>query len=169
MSRWHRVSQPNKDRHGYDAEGEAEVEEVEDEIGPEEDEAEIEEDDEGDEEDDEGAPQKISAAAMCVEVGGFHEPSSIGGLAHFCEHMLFMGSEKYPDENEFSSFVSKFGGSDNAHTDTNITVYSFDIRIGSKTGMSRVGPVRTFWTITSVRQNSKKLWTCGVNFLSSLL
>ena len=106
---------------------------------------------------------------MCVEVGGFHEPSSIGGLAHFCEHMLFMGSEKYPDENEFSSFVSKFGGSDNAHTDTNITVYSFDIRIGSKTGMSRVGPVRTFWTITSVRRNSKKLWTCGVNFLSSLL
>jgi len=69
---------------------------------------------------------------MCVEVGGFHEPSSIGGLAHFCEHMLFMGSEKYPDENEFSSFVSKFGGSDNAHTDTNITVYSFDIRIGFK-------------------------------------
>ena len=138
MSRWHGVSQPNKDRHGYDAEGEAEVEEVEDEIGPEEDEAEIEEDDEGDEEDDEGAPQKISAAAMCVEVGGFHEPSSIGGLAHFCEHMLFMGSEKYPDENEFSSFVSKFGGSDNAHTDTNITVYSFDIRIGSKIGTSRV-------------------------------
>ena len=159
----------NKDRHGYDAEGEAEVEEVEDEIGPEEDEAEIEEDDEGDEEDDEGAPQKISAAAMCVEVGGFHEPSSIGGLAHFCEHMLFMGSEKYPDENEFSSFVSKFGGSDNAHTDTNITVYSFDIRIGSKTGTFRIGPVRTFWTIISVQQNSKKLWTCGVNFLSSLL
>ena len=83
---------------------------------------------------------------MCVEVGGFHEPSSIGGLAHFCEHMLFMGSEKYPDENEFSSFVSKFGGSDNAHTDTNITVYSFDIRIGFKydknTSMHRFG-VRT--------------------------
>ena len=84
---------------------------------------------------------------MCVEVGGFHEPSSIGGLAHFCEHMLFMGSEKYPDENEFSSFVSKFGGSDNAHTDTNITVYSFDIRFGFKYGpwipTGRVGPVRT--------------------------
>ena len=62
-----------------------------------------------------------------VCVGGFHEPGHVGGLAHFCEHMLFMGSEKYPDENEFTAFVSKHSGSDNAHTDNHVTVYSFDI------------------------------------------
>ena len=64
---------------------------------------------------------------MCVGVGGFHEPRNIGGLAHFCEHMLFMGSEKYPDENQFTSFCAKHSGSDNAHTDNHVTVYAFDI------------------------------------------
>lgn len=84
------------------------------------------EDDEELEEDD-GPARKISAAAMSVCVGGFHEPGHVGGLAHFCEHMLFMGSEKYPDENEFTAFCSKHSGSDNAHTDNHVTVYSFDI------------------------------------------
>ena len=64
---------------------------------------------------------------MSVCVGGFHEPGTVGGLAHFCEHMLFMGSEKYPDENEFTAFVSKHSGSDNASTDNHVTVYAFDI------------------------------------------
>ena len=31
--------------------------------------------------------------------------------------VVFMGSEKYPDENEFDVFVKKHGGSDNACTD----------------------------------------------------
>lgn len=28
------------------------------------------------------------------------------GLAHFAEHMLFMGTEKYPDENQFSAYLN---------------------------------------------------------------
>ncbi|KAK6056902.1 hypothetical protein COOONC_05588, partial [Cooperia oncophora] len=33
------------------------------------------------------------------------------GLAHFCEHMLFLGTDKYPEENEFFSVshVNKSG------------------------------------------------------------
>jgi insulysin len=31
-----------------------------------------------------------AAAALCVPVGGLSEPHEIPGLAHFCEHMLFM-------------------------------------------------------------------------------
>ena len=26
------------------------------------------------------------------------DPHDLPGLAHFCEHMLFMGNEKYPGE-----------------------------------------------------------------------
>ena len=33
-----------------------------------------------------------SAAAMAVGVGSFHDDWEIPGLAHFCEHMLFMGT-----------------------------------------------------------------------------
>lgn len=38
-------------------------------------------------------------------VGSYSDPSEIQGLAHFVEHMVFMGSEKYPKENEFDSFI----------------------------------------------------------------
>lgn len=44
------------------------------------------------------------------------DPQEIPGLAHFCEHMLFLGTEKFPDENGYSSFLSKNGGSSNAAT-----------------------------------------------------
>ena len=38
-----------------------------------------------------------SAAAMDVQVGHFSDPEGIPGLAHFCEHMLFMGTETFPE------------------------------------------------------------------------
>lgn len=47
--------------------------------------------------------------------------------AHFLEHLLFMGSEKYPGENEYESFVSRHGGSDNAYTEWEHTTYSLEI------------------------------------------
>ena len=37
-----------------------------------------------------------SAAALTVQVGSFADPEGCGGLAHFLEHMIFMGSQKYP-------------------------------------------------------------------------
>ena len=49
------------------------------------------------------------AASMVVGAGFYHEPRGIPGLAHFCEHLLFMGSEKYPEENTFEQFVAKHG------------------------------------------------------------
>lgn len=51
----------------------------------------------------------------------------IKGIAHFLEHMLFMGTEKYPDENEYSKFLSAHGGASNAYTDSEDTVYYFDV------------------------------------------
>jgi insulysin len=48
-------------------------------------------------------------------------------LAHFCEHMLFMGTEKYPSENDFSEFISNNGGADNAFTSDKDTNYTFEI------------------------------------------
>ncbi|XP_028549687.1 nardilysin-like [Dendrobium catenatum] len=43
---------------------------------------------------------KKAAAAMCVAMGSFSDPYKAQGLAHFLEHMLFMGSSEFPDENE---------------------------------------------------------------------
>jgi nardilysin len=48
-------------------------------------------------------------------------------MAHFLEHMLFMGTKKYPTENGYDAFLSKQGGSDNACTELEYTVYHFEI------------------------------------------
>lgn len=68
-----------------------------------------------------------SAAALDVNVGAFCDPEELPGLAHFCEHLLFMGSKKFPDENEYSSFLSKHGGSSNAYTGAQNTNYYFQV------------------------------------------
>lgn len=39
-----------------------------------------------------------------------------------------MGSLKYPDENGFDAFLKKHGGSDNASTDCERTVFQFDVQ-----------------------------------------
>ncbi len=66
-----------------------------------------------------------SAAAVCVGAGSWSDPLEYPGMAHFCEHMLFMGTKKYPSENEFFSYVSNYAGLTNAFTAPNRTVYMF--------------------------------------------
>ncbi|WP_456376521.1 insulinase family protein [Thiolapillus sp.] len=69
-----------------------------------------------------------AAAAMTIAVGSTSNPPGREGLAHFLEHMLFMGTEKYPDVDEYSSFIKRNGGSDNAFTASDMTTYYFDIK-----------------------------------------
>lgn len=68
-----------------------------------------------------------AAASLMVSVGSFDEPREIGGLAHFLEHMIFMGNAKYPEESGFNDFVSANGGRRNAMTSDEFTLYFFDI------------------------------------------
>lgn len=49
------------------------------------------------------------------------------GLAHFCEHLLFMGSTQFPQENAYSEFIHAHGGSTNAWTAASNTNYFFSI------------------------------------------
>ncbi|XP_077297857.1 insulin-degrading enzyme-like isoform X2 [Arctopsyche grandis] len=68
-----------------------------------------------------------SAAALNVNVGYLSDPDNIPGLAHFCEHMLFLGTKKYPEENMYTKFLSENGGGSNACTSTDYTTYFFDV------------------------------------------
>ncbi|XP_008428221.1 insulin-degrading enzyme isoform X2 [Poecilia reticulata] len=68
-----------------------------------------------------------SSAALDVHIGSLSDPANISGLAHFCEHMLFLGTEKYPKENEYSQFLSEHAGSSNAFTSGEHTNYYFDV------------------------------------------
>ncbi|OQS03733.1 nardilysin [Thraustotheca clavata] len=69
----------------------------------------------------------MAAACLSIGVGTFCDPPSLPGLAHYVEHMLFMGSSKYPHENAFESYLSRYGGYSNATTDCELTKYLFEI------------------------------------------
>ena len=66
-----------------------------------------------------------SAAALAVGVGAWSDPDTYPGMAHFCEHMLFGGSKKYPQEGLFDRTVSDYSGQTNAYTAPDRTVYFF--------------------------------------------
>lgn len=68
-----------------------------------------------------------SAAALNVHVGSHQNPKQRAGLAHFLEHMLFLGTERYPTPDEYQDFISQHGGENNAYTAAENTNYFFDI------------------------------------------
>ncbi|KAJ1745584.1 metalloprotease, partial [Coemansia sp. RSA 1591] len=47
-----------------------------------------------------------AAASLSVNVGSMADPKEFPGMAHFLEHMLFMGSAKYPTENEYTEYIA---------------------------------------------------------------
>ena len=80
---------------------------------------------EDDDDDDDGL--RKAATALLVNVGSYHDPPHLQGLSHFLEHMLFLGTEEFPIENEYDSFLAQHGGDDNAYTDMEHTLYHYCI------------------------------------------
>ena len=70
---------------------------------------------------------KQSAAALNVNVGFGEDPVGQEGMAHFLEHMLFLGTEKFPDEGEYSKYIASHQGYNNAYTTFDNTNYYFTI------------------------------------------
>jgi len=68
------------------------------------------------------------AASLNVQVGSSANPPDRAGLAHFLEHMLFLGTEKYPQADAYQAFINSNGGSHNAFTAYDDTNYFFDVR-----------------------------------------
>jgi protease-3 len=64
-----------------------------------------------------------SAVALSVAVGSLQEPKEFGGLAHYLEHMLFLGTTSYPTVGDYSEFVSRNSGTENAYTELDHTNY----------------------------------------------
>ena len=70
---------------------------------------------------------KTTAAAATVAAGASADPRELSGLAHFCEHMCFLGSKKFPGENDYKKYLSQHGGRSNASTSMHMTTYKFEI------------------------------------------
>ncbi|ETI20794.1 hypothetical protein G647_07136 [Cladophialophora carrionii CBS 160.54] len=67
-----------------------------------------------------------ASASLNVNVGNFSDEEHMPGMAHAVEHLLFMGTEKYPVENEYSSYLSSNAGHSNAYTAATQTNYFFE-------------------------------------------
>lgn len=68
-----------------------------------------------------------AAANLSVNIGHFNDPRSAMGLAHFLEHVVFLGSKKYPKESGYHDFLMSNGGERNATTEAECTSFFFSI------------------------------------------
>ena len=68
-----------------------------------------------------------SYVTVSINSGCINDPIEYQGLSHFLEHLLFMGSKKYPDSSYFMNIINKHGGYTNAFTELEYTVYFFNI------------------------------------------
>jgi predicted Zn-dependent peptidase len=62
------------------------------------------------------------AMYFLYKVGSRNEYPGITGISHFFEHMMFNGAKKYGPK-EFDRMMEANGGSNNAYTSQNLTVY----------------------------------------------
>lgn len=72
-----------------------------------------------------------SLAALALPIGSLDDPKSQQGLAHYLEHMVLMGSKRYPEPDGFAQFLSKHGGSYNASTASYRTAYYLEAEHGA--------------------------------------
>ena len=71
----------------------------------------------------------VAAVAMTVGCGQMDDPPQVQGLAHFTEHMLFLGSGRpgCAAESAFADFLSAASGDHNAYTSLNTTTYHYSL------------------------------------------
>ncbi|PRD14246.1 pitrilysin [Pantoea coffeiphila] len=68
-----------------------------------------------------------SLAALALPVGSLENPTDQLGLAHYLEHMVLMGSKRYPQPDNLAEFLKKHGGSHNASTASYRTAFYLEV------------------------------------------
>ncbi|MCX8956872.1 pitrilysin [Erwinia psidii] len=68
-----------------------------------------------------------SLSALAIPVGSLENPRNQQGLAHYLEHMLLMGSKRYPEPDNLAEFLKKHGGSHNASTASYRTAFYLEV------------------------------------------
>ncbi|MEB0079380.1 pyrroloquinoline quinone biosynthesis protein PqqF [Pseudomonas sp. CCI3.2] len=70
---------------------------------------------------------KRCAAALRVAAGSHDVPTQWPGLAHFLEHLFFLGTERFPADDSLMAFVQRHGGLVNASTRERTTDFFFEL------------------------------------------
>ena len=72
---------------------------------------------------------KRAAAALRVAAGSHDAPLAWPGLAHFLEHLLFLGTERFPASQGLMAYVQGHAGQLNAQTRERTTDYFFELPV----------------------------------------
>ncbi|MDE0603547.1 MAG: insulinase family protein [bacterium] len=83
------------------------------------------------------SPGGALSLRLVVNAGSLNEPFVGAGYAHYLEHMLFNGTEKYPGneiDEVLQSIGVEFGADSNAYTSYDETVYMLDLVIDEEEG-----------------------------------
>ncbi|MCJ1394478.1 Insulinase (Peptidase M16) [Xylographa bjoerkii] len=77
-----------------------------------------------------------ASASVNVKVGSFSDADDMPGMAHAVEHLLFMGTKKYPKENAYSQYLTSHSGYSNAYTASTETNYFFEVSVNPESSDS---------------------------------
>lgn len=75
--------------------------------------------------------QNLCSAAVNISSGSNNDPDEILGLAHLCEHLVLLGSKKFPNPNLFHDELTLAGGNRNAYTTGEQTCFYFEVPFNS--------------------------------------
>lgn len=70
---------------------------------------------------------KRSAAVLRVAAGSHDAPLAWPGMAHLLEHLFFLGTERFPAEENLMAYVQRHGGQVNARTSERTTDFFFEL------------------------------------------
>lgn len=77
---------------------------------------------------------KRSAAALRVHAGSHDAPGRWPGLAHFLEHLFFLGTTRFPLDDGLMRYVQALGGQVNASTRERATDFFFEVPTNALAG-----------------------------------
>jgi len=93
-------------------------------------------------------PEKRFYANLEVHVGSVDENESQQGIAHYLEHMVFLGTEKHPTNKDMKKLFTRLGmeynADANAYTDFRGTVYTFSAPTRGKAERVEAGGAAMF-------------------------
>jgi insulysin len=68
-----------------------------------------------------------AGAAVAFDAGSWSDPPNHPGVAHFLEHMVFLGSARFPEQDVLFAYLAQHGGNGNAYTASETTNYFFEV------------------------------------------
>lgn len=71
-----------------------------------------------------------------VGAGYFNDPPQLEGLAHLTEHMVFLGSKSFSNDDDIDTYLSAHGGKNNAFTEGEATTYFGSMAMSSNSDVN---------------------------------